>query len=231
MSFEQIEVELLETMGSDFSIASSAWTSSTTQNGKLKKTKEQAEDLVRRLVKDGHSVPFESVVMRFWIRMPIYIDRQFVTHRIASHNGMSGRYRTMPTDFYKLPDDVKGILSKINNPFIDYCDIYEQMCTESMDWYQSSLTALKLGETEGRLTNTEYKRAREVLRGMCPLAGMTERTTTFNLRSLANFISMRMSEHAQLEICDVAVKMLDELKFHNVCPIALEALEERGWKI
>src|SRR5579864_3446203 len=101
----KILVELQETMGSDRSIANAAWTSSFDKEKREARTDQQVADIVSRLAKDGHSTPFESVIFRFWMRIPIFTDRQHMTHRIASHNGLSGRYRTMPTDYFDLPDD------------------------------------------------------------------------------------------------------------------------------
>jgi thymidylate synthase ThyX len=73
---KQICVELQEAMGSDRSVANSAWTSSFDKNKRDIKTDEQVADLVKRLALEGHSTPFESVVFRFWLRIPIFVDRQ-----------------------------------------------------------------------------------------------------------------------------------------------------------
>ena len=80
-----ILVELQEWMGSDESIANAAWTSTYDKDKREDKydDKERVSALVRRLILDGHGTPVESVVLRFWIRMPIFVDRQHMTHRIA----------------------------------------------------------------------------------------------------------------------------------------------------
>lgn len=226
----QIKVELQEFMGSDRRISESAWTSSTTQDIKQLKTDEQVASLVNRLADEGHATPFESVVFRFWIKMPIAVDRQHMTHRIASHNGMSGRYRTMPSEFLDIPNDISNILNSLSlkiNPIAEYTDL----CTKANSFYTSLLSSLKTEEKQGTITNSEYKRLREFFRGVLPQHNMTERVTVMNLRSFANYQRLRNSEYAQPEIKEVAELMLVAVKSANVCPVALAALEKNGWNI
>lgn len=216
-------------MGSDRAIASAAWTSSSSLAGKEKKTDAQVDELVARLARDGHSTPFEYVDFVFWIRLPIFTDRQHMTHRIASHNGLSGRYRTMPKDFFSMPNDVRGILQSAGNDII--AKEYRELCEDATDSYSVWLEDLKSAQAEGTITNDQYKRAREVLRGVLPTSGMTERMTKMNLRSFANYQRLRNSDHAQPEIRRVAELMLAEVEAKNIAPVALRTLKELGWRI
>lgn len=236
----EIRVELQETMGSDRSIANSAWTSSFDKNKRDTKTDEQVSDLVKRLALEGHSTPFESVVFRFWLRIPIFVDRQHMTHRIASHNGLSGRYRTMPKDYFELPEDVENIIEKVdlqkymsnpNQPERSIFQEYYQSCEIATNNYTYAIDSLKKAEKANIISNQEYKRAREVLRGQLPTAGMTERTTVTNLRSFSNYQRLRNSDYAQPEIKAVAQLMLETVERAKVCPIAIEALKSVGWRI
>lgn len=227
----QILVELQETMGSDLSIANAAWTSTYDKSKREEKylDTDKIEYLVKRLILDKHGTPVESVVFRFWIRMPIFVDRQHMTHRVASHNGLSGRYRTMPEDFYEIPNDVNEILNKCGSQYIakDYSDI----CLNANSSYRNAINELKKCEKNGIITNEEFKRAREILRGQLPVAGMTERTTIMNLRSFANYQKQRNSTYAQPEIKMVAQLMLEEVEKSNVCPVAIKTLKEINWVI
>jgi len=227
----QILVELQETMGSDLSIANAAWTSTYDKSKREEKylDTDKIESLVKRLIIDKHGTPVESVVFRFWIRMPIFVDRQHMTHRVASHNGLSGRYRTMPEDFYEIPNDVNEILNKCGSQYIakDYSDI----CLNANSSYRNAINELKKCEKNGIITNEEFKRAREILRGQLPVAGMTERTTIMNLRSFANYQKQRNSSYAQPEIKMVAQLMLEEVEKSNVCPVAIKTLKEINWVI
>lgn len=241
----QIIVELQEFMGSDASIANAAWTSTYDKDRREDKydDAQKVAEIVPRLIKDGHGTPIESVVLRFWIRMPIYTDRQHCTHRIASHNGLSGRYRTMPLDYFDLPDDVCSILYNVEmsmdnlfptpenpNKEWDMFSAYYESCETATNNYRFSIDKLKEAEKRGIITNAQFKRSREVLRGQLPTAGMVERTTIMNLRSFANYQFQRNSSHAQPEIKEVAMLMLEAVKKAGVAPIAIKTLEEIGWK-
>jgi thymidylate synthase (FAD) len=231
---EQIKVELQETMGSDQAIANAAWTSTYNKEKREDKYDDPAkvEDIVRRCIRDGHSVPVESVIFRFWIRLPIFADRQHMTHRIASHNGLSGRYRTVPSDFYGVPDDICDIFDKIHpGAGSTLWQDYRVFMEEEYRWYKEKLGLLKLAEDSTLITNAEYKRSREFLRGVLGSSFMVERTTIFNLHSFANYQRLRNSKHAQPEIKRIAELMLGEVVRARVAPIAIDELQKQGWMI
>ena len=234
--FPEIKVELQEWMGSDRSIAEAAWTSSFDFQKKQERTEDDVKRVVNMLADMKHSVPFESVVFRFWIKMPISTDRQHMTHRIASHSGMSGRYRTMPNEWQHVPQDVVNIVQKAEGPIPEGYSSwmiggYEDICERANQYYQSIVEELKKAQSKNVITNADMKRAREFLRNALPQGNMTERVTVMNLRSFGNYQKLRNSEHAQPEIHYLAERMLKEVVKHNVCPIALEALERNNWVI
>lgn len=225
----QIKVELQDVMGNDRSIADAAWTSSFDYNKKKTRSEADVARVVAMLADNKHSTPFESVVLRFWIKMPIATDRQFMTHRLQSSSGMSGRYRTMPSEYLETPEDVFEILEKQN--IMDIGNDYTYYCEATNIAYNNWLKRLKQKEVDGDISNSEYKRCREFLRGVLPQHNMTERVSIMNLRAWCNFIKLRNTEHAQPEIREVARLMLEQVKEKNVAPIALAALEKNGWVI
>lgn len=229
----KIQVELQKVYGTDRDIAEAAWTSSTELSIKEIKNDMDVLRVINMLADKKHSVPFESVIFRFWMRLPIAIDRQIMTHRIASHSGMSGRYRTMPDDFLEIPQDVLDILtSKLNQMGdIDYKTEYEQLCYKANNRYQVGIKELKMARDSGRITSDEFKRLREFMRGMLPQHNMTERVTIMNLRSWANFYRLRSKSDAQKEIQDIANSMCDQIMISNACPIAIKALRRNNWQI
>jgi len=248
MGFEQIEVELQGHLGSDRSIAETAWVSSYNKATRAKKTDFEVESLVRQLARDGHGTPFESVVFRFWFRWPLFTDRQHMTHRTMSHNGLSGRYRTMPREYYDIPDDVYDILNKAQSrdtedrwqralghrsspPTLELMEMYYNSCEMAYHNYQSGIRFMKEAVKDSLISEEEYKRTREFWRGQLPVGGLTERVTTMNLRSFANYQRLRNSEHAQPEIRYAAQRMLEAVKAANICPVAIEELESLGWRI
>lgn len=234
---KQIQVELQEVMGSDRSIAESAWTSSSTYQQKKTRTDEEVKRVVNMLADSKHSVPFESVVFRFWIRLPIQTDRQHMTHRITSSSGLSARYRTMPNDFLEIPADICDILQRhdniTGNPGLSgyYKTKYKEICEQSNEFYRDSLKEFKSWEKSGYITNSEYKRLREFYRGVLPQNNMTERVTVINLRSFANYYKLRSKSDAQIEIQQIAEMMLQEIIKSNKCPIAINALIKNNWNI
>lgn len=230
----QIQVELQEHMGSDSSIANAAWTSTYDKDRREDKYDDPAKvaELVPRLIREGHSVPVESVILRFWIRMPIFTDRQHMTHRIASHNGLSARYRTMPGDWFSLPTDILSIADKINSGAGSrMARAYDEALTKQGELYDLWLDFFKRGEKAQVITNGEYKRTREVIRGILGTSFMVERTSIMNLRSFANYQRLRNSSHAQPEIKRVAELMLEQVEQKNVAPVAVATLKEMGWRI
>lgn len=232
----KILVELQEFMGSDESIANAAWTSTYDKDRREAKydDPEKVRDIIENKLlgqEDAHNVPFESVVLRFWLRIPIFTDRQHMTHRIASNNGLSGRYRTMPVDYYDVPEDVQFIFQKTDPGNTHLLELYRDSCDRAAQNYLTTVSKLKVAEKEGRITNAEFKRAREIVRGQLPVAGFTERTVVMNLGAFANYMRKRGSEHAQHEIRTVAQQMLEQVKAAGVAPIAIAALEKRGWKL
>lgn len=231
-------VILLEVMGSDRAIAESAWTSSSTFESKSQRPDEDVERLVPMLIRQEHSTPIESVVFRWWIKMPTAVDREFMTHRLQSANGMSARYRTLPREWQGLPLDAYQILKRIDTEKAkDIAVRYDSLFGTAFDLYESTLKLAKQAEQEGAITNREYKRIRDCIRMVIPVGNLVERISTMNLRAFANFYRLRSNrDFALAEIADVADGMLRSIKEYNEknergCPIAIRTLEEVGWRI
>ena len=242
---DQIKVELQEVMGSDRSVANAAWTSSLDYNKKQNRSDEEVARVINMLADNKHASPFETIVFRFWIKMPIATDRQFMTHRIQSSNGMSGRYRTMPAEYLDIPDDVMDICNMIPTSLShqllngagtiygmdDFVERYYQACEVANNSYTQMNIIAKDAEKLGHITNSQYKRFREFMRGMLPQHNMTERVSVMNLRAFANFQKLRNSEHAQPEIRQVAKLMLKCVMKSNVAPLTVNALINNKWEI
>jgi flavin-dependent thymidylate synthase len=229
----QIKVELLDFFGTDRSICESAWVSTYDRYKTISKTDTDVEKLIKMLAQNGHGVPFESVILRFLIHMPIATDRQFQTHRLQSSNGASARYRTVTSEYLHMQQDVVDIMDRFVDEYskYNYEDEYNMICEQANWLYKDILKNAKQAETEKKITNKEYKRLREFFRGVLPQHNMTERMSTMNLRSFANFQKLRNSSNAQEEIQEVARLMLEEVKNKNVSPIAISELEKLKWII
>jgi thymidylate synthase (FAD) len=95
-------IQLVDYMGNDEAIVQAARCSV----GKTTKTLSDDRGLIRRLMCDKHTSPFEMVVFKFLCKMPIFVARQWIRHRTASVNEMSGRYSVLPDEFY-IPEPVR----------------------------------------------------------------------------------------------------------------------------
>lgn len=228
----KILVELQAVYGGDKDVAAAAWTSSLDYQKKKQRTDEDVKRVVNMLADSKHSVPFESIILKWWIRLPVAIDRQFMTHRLQSASGQSARYRTMPSDYLEIPEDVLTITDKLGAvDGVHFKDAYNEVCSYANGIYNIFIQAAKEKKTLDLLTNEEYKRLREFTRGMLPQHNMTERVSIMNLRSWANFYKLRSKSDAQKEIQGIANAMYAELQKHPEIKVTLEALERNGWNI
>jgi thymidylate synthase ThyX len=139
----------------------------------------------------------------------------------------------MPMDYLRVPEDVDEILKKANphNNYIPFEFLYRKSCDEAVKNYGITMDGLKAARKSGHITPDEFKRAREIVRGQLPTAGMTERTTIMNLGSFANYQRKRNSAHVQPEIAQVADMMLEQVEAANVCPITIALLKARKWRL
>ncbi|MHA2362738.1 MAG: FAD-dependent thymidylate synthase [Candidatus Hodarchaeales archaeon] len=189
-------------------------------------TKIGDQNLIRFLLKNKHETPFEKVVFEFRIECPIFVMRQLVRHRIASINETSARYRVLDQTFYipnlnTLPEEYsKGDLDR-------YCDLMAQQ----YDFYKEMISKIPLPPQDDKKRRIETpevkakrKRAREVWRGILGTSFKTSFYWTINLRSLFNFLSLRLALDAQYEIRQIAQAIVPYVK--QVVPIAYQAFED-----
>jgi len=190
-------VELIGFYGSDEIIACSAWTSTSRELTEDKK--ERIPKLINMLWKDGHETPFEKGSVHFLVNCDIASHIHLLKHRIASINAESARYKELKEDKFYLPEDW------INNGTEKGSPTYWALELEKFTEYGNQLyhQALKnLTPILGR------KRAKESARYFKTYNSQIQADVQFNMRSFANFLKLRNSEHSQLEIREIAAKML-----------------------
>jgi thymidylate synthase (FAD) len=153
------------------------------------------EGLIRFLMRDRHGSPFEHNAFRFHVRCPIFVAREWFRHRIGSFNEFSMRYAKATDDFYvPEPGDVR---SQVGKPG---AYSFEQVSDELAEETRQELEAVyeQAYATYARLV--EKGVARELARAVMPVGAYTQFYWTVNARALMNFVSLRNSETAQLEI-------------------------------
>lgn len=181
-------VELLGFYGGDQTHAISAWTS-TSRDYETKK--DRMPGLLNMLAKDGHHTPFEKSSLHFLVNCDIASHIHLIKHRIGvSVNAESARYKELKEDKFYVPQDWPETLQQ------DLIDFTEH----ANEFYHTVLEVLtpKLGR----------KRAKESARFFKTYNSQIAADVQFNFRSFMHFQQLRNSEHAQVEIRDIAQQML-----------------------
>jgi thymidylate synthase (FAD) len=209
-------VRLVDYLGNDARIVQSARVS----YGQGTKTFREDKGLINYLLRNDHTSPFEQVVMTFHIKLPIFVARQWIRHRTARVNEISGRYSVMKNEFY-LPstadiayqseDNKQGRATAKVPPKV------QKQVLAIMDKYQKELYE-KYEEL------LEYNIARELARINLPLSLYTEWYWQIDLHNLFHFLALRLDPHAQMEIRAYA-EVIDRIA-RTVCPIAFDAFDE-----
>ena len=183
------KVELLGYYGSDEVIACSAWTS--TSRNLTDEKRGRIHRLIEMLWINGHETPFEKGSVHFLVDTDIASHIHLLKHRISSLNAESARYKELKEDKYYIPEDWT---QKWQDTLRDYTDAGNQLYHKCLEELQPVL---------GR------KRAKESARFFKAYNSQIQADIMFNMRSFANFLKLRNSEHAQVEIRDIAGKMLE----------------------
>ncbi len=174
--------------------------------------------LIKYLVQHMHTSPFEHNQLSFRVKCPIFVQRQWMRHRMSSYNEISYRYVKSALEFYLPPKwryqdhkNRQGSVGEFEND--SYKEIYKQALAESVKAY------------EALLANDV---CRELARGLLPLCTYTEFIYTVNLHSLIHFIKLRTHAGAQYEIRQFAHGLLELAMPHF--PVSLGAWKEFNMK-
>jgi thymidylate synthase ThyX len=243
----------------DGSVAHAAWASSTDFEKLDKKSDEDIRRIATNVVKLHHDTPKERVWLEFFITMPIFCERQYDKYRMTlqhqdfrvdfstrimggdsiTQNELSGRYRTIPERVMEMPQDVSGIIDRaysegdiLSMGSSSFEQEWKDELHKQYEYYKRKLTILKEAEVSGRITNTQYKRAREFLRGVLGTAYLTDARICMNLNAFEHILNQRLPDDAQRESQIVAYYMLEEVQKHNVAPITItQMMETNGWQL
>ncbi len=217
-------VRVIDYMGDDSSIVQAARVS----YGKGTKKLNQDKSLINYLLSHKHSTPFEMNEIKFHIKLPIFVARQWIRHRTANVNEYSARYSILDREFY-MPKkvDLKP-QSKSNNQGRsgelsedeknEYIKIIKETSSKS---FQSYKELLNVDEEEQKIDTKKIGIARELARMTLPLNTYTQWYWKIDLHNLMHFLALRYDYHAQYEIRVYAKIMLDILK--KWVPLTYEA--------
>jgi thymidylate synthase (FAD) len=187
------KVELLGFYGDDTVHASSAWTS--TSRDLTEEKVNRIPKLLDMLASEGHHTPFEKSSLHFLVTVDQATHIHLLKHRIGvSINGESARYKELKEDKMYIPEDWDERWTQILSEHTAKSNALYHMC---------------LGELTPVLGR---KRAKESARFFKTFNSQITMDVMFNWRSFAHFQGLRNSEHAQVEVRELAQQMLDLVK-------------------
>ena len=225
-----VSVELVKSSAADSDVI---WAARVSTKGEssledLSADPERSRGLIKYLMRDRHGTPFEHNSLTYFVSAPIFVFREFMRHRIASYNEESGRYRELQPVFY-VPGPDRNLVQQGKPGAYEFVPGTEEQhaavesatrrsCEEAYRSYQEMLSAGV---------------AREVARGVLPVATYSSMYVTLNARSLMNFLSLRTKRpdsafpsFPQREIEMVADLM--EQEWASLMPLTHAAFEECG---
>lgn len=201
------KVILVGHYGDDVTHCCAAWTSISRELTEEKKNPERQRKLLKMLATEQHGTPFERSLLHFLVTCDTASHVHIIKHRIGvSVNGQSARYAELKQDTALVPADwpidVQEMLAKHNS--------------ESFEKYHRALDMLVK-------SGVPRKRAKESARFFLPYSNQLLLDLNFNFRSFIAFQKLRNSEHAQLEIREIAQQMLDLVRATGSFNLSLAA--------
>ena len=208
-------IRVVDYMGNDTSIVQAARVS----YGKGTKKVNTDSGLIKYLMRHWHSTPFEMCEIKYHVKLPIFIARQWIRHRTANVNEYSARYSILDKEFYLPSPENLAAQSKSNrqgrgevlegDQAKEVLDLLKQDAEKTYNDYE-----MMLNERFDGTTIDENKRglARELARMNLTLNTYTQWYWKTDLLNLMNFLRLRADSHAQYEIRAYADVMLDTVK-------------------
>lgn len=188
-------LRVIDYMGDDSAIVQAARVS----YGRGTKAVSNDEGLIRYLMRHWHSTPFEMCEVKFHVKLPVFVARQWIRHRTANVNEYSARYSILDREFYIPAPEQLAAQSTVNNQGRGavlsgeeaqrVLDILREDAMRSYDHYEGMLSQ------EG-----QQGLARELARMNLPANIYTQWYWKTDLHNLFHFLRLRADAHAQYEI-------------------------------
>jgi thymidylate synthase (FAD) len=208
-------VRLVDYLGSDERVVQAARVS----YGAGTKSYREDAGLIDYLLRNRHTSPFEQVIFTFHIKLPVFVARQWIRHRTARLNEISGRYSVLEDQFY-LPAPADLALQSADNK--------QGRSPEALGPEQAAGVIAAFADGQKRAyadysALIESGLARELARINLPLSLYTEWYWQIDLHNLFHFLELRLDAHAQKEIRLYAQVLLDITK--KAAPRCCESFE------
>jgi len=221
-------VRVVDYMGNDSSIVQAARVS----YGKGTKKLNEDRGLINYLVRHWHTTPLEMCEIKFHIKLPMFIARQWIRHRTANVNEYSARYSVLDKEFYipepqyLAPQSTQNHQGRAGQPLegaeaARVLEILKQDSMKCYDHYEEMMNETANGEI---INENNRGLARELARMNLPINAYTQWYWKIDLHNLFHFLYLRADSHAQYEIQAYANVMLDMVK--KWVPMAHDAFME-----
>jgi thymidylate synthase (FAD) len=220
-------VRVIDYMGDDAAVVQAARVS----YGKGTKKVSEDKGLIHYLMRHRHTTPFEMCEIKYHVKLPIFVARQWIRHRTANVNEYSARYSILDNEFYLPAPEHLAAQSSSNRQgrgdvltgaeVKQVLDLLREDAERSYRGY-----AEMLNESEDGKPADPSRRglARELARMNLSLNFYTQWYWKTDLHNLLNFLSLRADDHAQYEIRAYAAVMIDTLE--KWVPLTAEAFRQ-----
>ncbi len=220
-------VRVVDYMGDDAAVVQAARVS----YGRGTKKVSEDRGLINYLMRHRHTTPFEMCEIKYHVKLPIFVARQWIRHRTANVNEYSARYSILDNEFYIPKPEHLAAQSRQNRQGRDAVlagqeaeRVFGLLKKDAELVYEHYMEMLNEGETGEPLDPERSGLARELARMNLSLNFYTQWYWKTNLHNLMHFLSLRADAHAQYEIRVYADIMIDTLK--RWCPICHDAFME-----
>ena len=220
-------VRVIDYMGDDAAVVQAARVS----YGKGTKKISDDAGLINYLLRHRHTTPFEMCEIKYHVKLPIFVARQWIRHRTANVNEYSARYSVLDCEFYVPEEDDLAAQSSSNRQGRGnilggkeanrVLDILREDAQMTYDHYIEMLNESE----EGNIIDVSKEGlARELARMNLTLSTYTQWYWKTDLHNLLNFLSLRADTHAQYEIRVYADAMMETLR--RWCPITFQSFSD-----
>jgi thymidylate synthase (FAD) len=221
-------VRVIDYMGDDAAIVQAARVS----YGRGTKQVSQDKGLINYLMRHWHSTPFEMCEIKFHVKLPMFVARQWIRHRTANVNEYSARYSILDKEFYIPTVDQLAPQSKANHQGrsgdtlspAESARVLEILKNDALQCYDHYEELMNCDASGATLDESKSGIARELARMNLTMNYYTQWYWKIDLHNLMHFLMLRADSHAQYEIRVYADAMMDVVK--KWVPFAYDAFEE-----
>jgi thymidylate synthase (FAD) len=220
-------VRVIDYMGDDAAVVQAARVS----YGKGTKRVNEDRGLIQYLMRHRHTTPFEMCEIKYHVKLPIFVARQWIRHRTANVNEYSARYSILDNEFYLPAPDHLAVQSTSNRqgrgdslPPDEAARVLDLLREDSMRSYRDYAYMLNEDESGKTVDENRSGLARELARMNLSLNFYTQWYWKTDLHNLLHFLSLRADAHAQYEIRVYADAMIETLE--RWVPLVAEAFRQ-----